>query len=260
MIITFIVILLCLTIQRIFAVDLEKPRLNWFVYCYYRLANLLGSTKWWRGFVGVLLLLLLVTAVYIVIVTTATYFLGVIFSFLFNLFVLWYYLDAKPLALGQTNKVFLPEIFISRYSAIFAVLFWYIVTGPLGVIIYGESRRLSAHLKSQQETDVYFAADFLEKLNTVRSLMDWAPVRLVGLTYALIGQFRPAFAYWCRRLIGLESEPMLIVDYGMIALNWDPNIALSGSIEEAGEIESLTNRALAVWLIVIAIFTIGQLM
>lgn len=257
---TLIVILLCLAVQRFIKLPFEKPNVDLLIRIYSRWDKVLSQTCWWQGYWGILLLYATLVVLYVLVVATLTHFLGLAFTFLFNCFVLWCYLDAKPLPLTKANKIYLPEIFMNRYYAIFSVLFWYIILGPLGIMLTGETRKLCNNLKSQQELDVYFSPECLQKLNTVRRVMDWIPVRLVGLTYALVGHFRPAFQYWCRQLAGLDAEPMLIVDYGMVALSWDPKVTMSGSLEEVAEVESLSNRALCVWLAVLVIFTVGGLL
>src|SRR3990167_4801285 len=250
-----IVIVICLLVQRVLMWEVNKPHLAFFIKYTAWLEMLCNQWRIWQGLGGVFFVFASIAALYVMVIGVLGAIFGVVFLFLWHLCVLWFYLDAKPLVFESVHPIPLNELFMNRYHAIFAVLFWYLVLGPLGVIFYCESRRLEFHLKQEQKSDVYFSEEFLQKLMLVRSMMDWVPVRLLGLTYALIGQFRPAFTFWCSHFAGLQSEPLLVVDYGMIALNWDPKLVLSRSEQHMMEMRGLTNRALIVWLVVIAIFT-----
>jgi len=252
-----IVILICLSVQRIFLFEIPKLNFNWFITYYSRLDRVFADTSWWRSYGGLALLIISVAIAYIALVAIFTYFMGMVFTFLLQLTILWYYLEARPLKELSANSVSIADVFANRYHNIFALIFWFLILGPFGVILYAELRNLENHLKIESKADVYFSGDFLQKITFIRGLFDWIPIRLLGLTYALVGHFKPAFQYWCNYLSGVQLESPLVVNYGLMALNWDPNV-VSGTQVEMNEIESLTNRALIVWLVAIALFTIGK--
>lgn len=254
---TLLVVFLCLAGQRYLPGQYDKPNFNWILFYYRGLERFFAEYSWWQGSLGVAILIAGLILGYVAVIMTLLHALGVVVTFLFNLVVLWFYLEARPLQAKADESVFIPEIFMGRYQAIFAVLFWYVVLGPLGAILYAELRKLELHLKTEKHEDVYFSTGFLDKLNVVRSWMDWIPVRLLGLTFALVGQFRPAFQMWLQNFRNRHDEP-LVVDYGLTALNWDLSSTLSGSATELVEIEALITRALIVWVVVIGVFTLGQ--
>lgn len=254
---TLIVIIVCLFVQRFLAWEVPKPTLTFFIKYTRWLEAFCSQWRLWQS-MGVVIVFVSAALIYFAVISTLGLALGIVFTFFWHLSVLWYYLEAKPLTPENAAGIPLNELFMNHYYSIFAVLFWYVVLGPLGVIFYGESHRLETHLKQEQKNDIYFSEDFLQQLIFARSLMNWVPVRLLGLTYALVGQFRPAFMFWRSRFVGLQSEPFLVVDYGMLALNWDPNLVLSSSEQQLTEIKGLTNRALIVWLVVVAVFTLGR--
>jgi membrane protein required for beta-lactamase induction len=81
--------------------------------------------------------------------------------------------------------------------------------------------------------------------------MDWVPVRLVGLAFALVGKFGPTFGLWCNHLLGMHEDQNLVVEYGKIALDAEENEKLPELIL------GLLERGLLVWLVVLALFSIG---
>lgn len=253
-----IIILTALVLQRLILTKFEKPRFEGLTAVYGWLDRRLNQTVWWHGSGGVALLLMSLVVSYAVLVALLTHVIGTLFTFVFGLAVLWYYLEAQSLKMESEDKVLLSECFMRRYHRLFALLFWFVLAGPLGVMIYAESGKLIRHFKLQKESDVYFDSTFCDRLVAFQHLMDWVPVRLLGLTYALVGQFRPAFTYWWSCLVAVETGSMLVVDYGMVALNKDPNLVMTGTVEEVNEIESLTMRSLIVWLAVVAMFTLGH--
>ncbi len=251
-----LVVFVCLLVQRVLAWDIPKPNFPWVVAYARRLEGACVNVSWWQGIGGVLLLWGVFAAAYLLVIGLLEHFLGLPFTLVFHLVVLWYYLDAKPLNVNITDNFSVTDLFTQRYQNIFVLLFWYMLVGPLGVIIYAESCRLEQSLQQQQKQEVYFAEDFMKALTLLRSLMDWAPARVLGLTFALAGQFRPVFGFWCTHLAGLTTSGSLVAEYGQLALGWGPSTALTP--ETIDESESLINRAIILWIVALALVTVGR--
>ncbi|MDH3343278.1 MAG: regulatory signaling modulator protein AmpE, partial [Gammaproteobacteria bacterium] len=64
---------------------------------------------------------------------------------------------------------------------VFSVLFWFVLLGPLGAVIY----RLTAHLGQQEEE----TQDLRDTATLIQSAMAWAPARILAIGYALTGHF-----------------------------------------------------------------------
>lgn len=71
----------------------------------------------------------------------------------------------------------------TSFERLFAVLFWYLVLGPAGALVYYALTQLR---RSQAELGI----DWLVRLEYV---LEWVPARLLGLTFALAGQFETTF-------------------------------------------------------------------
>ena len=72
-------------------------------------------------------------------------------------------------------------MFLKSYQKIFAPLAWYFIAGPIGLTLYVVVETLRAQLSTQK----YFIL--------VAGILDWVPVRLAGLTFALAGNFGAVF-------------------------------------------------------------------
>lgn len=90
------------------------------------------------------------------------------------------------------------------FERLFAVLFWFIVLGPLGALMY----RL-VFLKAQQDHNNEFAERWLW-------LLEWPAARVVGITFALSGNFSGCFDAWkecvtCRKRDAREILSTMIL-------------------------------------------------
>ena len=77
-------------------------------------------------------------------------------------------------------------------DAIFAALFWFIVAGTPGVVLYRLSNTLDAMWGYHNEKYEYFGK-FSARLDDV---LNWIPARLTALTYLLVGNSRLAWQCW----------------------------------------------------------------
>ncbi|MBR9804973.1 regulatory signaling modulator protein AmpE [bacterium] len=70
-----------------------------------------------------------------------------------------------------------------RYSALFAVIVWFVILGPLGALFYRLSQLLSTRCRHQGE--VCFILH--RRLQSLFYFLDWLPVRVLGLLFAIGG-------------------------------------------------------------------------
>jgi adenosylcobinamide-phosphate synthase len=91
---------------------------------------------------------------------------------------------------------------VDAYREVFAVEFWYLVLpGPAGAVLY----RLATLLADQWRSDVVpgdatpLARDrgeFGRPARTLLGVLDWLPVRLTALSFAVVGDFEDAVYCW----------------------------------------------------------------
>lgn len=94
----------------------------------------------------------------------------------------------------------------TSFQRLFAVLFWYLVLGPAGALAYfvllqmRRARFMNASLDYEQP--------WLARLEFV---LEWVPARLLGLTFALAGQFEATFNCLRDYVVAASSPAMEVV-------------------------------------------------
>lgn len=149
-------------------------------------------------------------------------------------------------------------LFSEAHSRTFAVLFWFIVLGPLGAALYRLARWLG-------EPDMGPESMRTAALRWV-AILDWAPARLTALSYALTGRFEEGLVILRRHLFpgweGLaESNRSLLREVGAESINLDEALGEELDATElsllADSAMNLLTRSLVVWIVALALLTIG---
>lgn len=154
---------------------------------------------------------------------------------------------------GLTRRI-MQSIFIEANERLLAIVFWFVLLGPGGALLY----RLSAHLESvlaeDEENSVVEAGVRLHRL------LLWLPARLCAIAYALAGSFVEAFHGW-RQVEGSwhESSRQLLIAAGFGALRVEPGDIEddSSACDQVSESMSLVRRAVLVFLSIIALATLA---
>lgn len=101
----------------------------------------------------------------------------------------------------EIRKATIESVLENGADAVFAPIFWFIIAGPTGAVIYRLSNTLDAMWGYKNQRFLHFgwaAARFDDALN-------WIPARLTALTYAVLGQTRKALFCWKTQAKLLES-------------------------------------------------------
>lgn len=152
---------------------------------------------------------------------------------------------------GQLHNEALGAISYRYFERYFAVMFWFMLAGAPGAILY----RLSV-LHSDMSLD-----DVTDKSTTERwlQLMEWLPARLIGISLAFVGNFTACLERLRGTLFSMsDSTVEVVASYVSAALQ-------SGSVEadsppvretEISEIRALFSRTLVFSLCMIALLVI----
>ncbi|GMG86812.1 regulatory signaling modulator protein AmpE [Biformimicrobium ophioploci] len=138
------------------------------------------------------------------------------------------------------------------FERLFAVLFWFLVAGIGGALVY----RLSAIYRNSHREDG-LAQRWLW-------LLEWLPVRVMGFSFAVVGNFAGCYEAWRRCLgCGQRSTVDVLEEYLEGALG---GIHPGACMSEAGGVDgrkycgaqlealrSLLSRTLLLWITVIAL-------
>ncbi len=162
------------------------------------------------------------------------------------------------------------SVCVQANNRLFAVIFWFIVVGPLGPLaawayrVTDLIRRRAVFSASRSEPDDEQAARVREAAETLHGWLAWMPARLTALGYATAGHFDEAIAAMrapseVHGTSTSEHNEKLLARVGVAALSLqeepDETITARG-IRGAAAARRLVFRQLMLWTVVIALMTL----
>ena len=106
----------------------------------------------------------------------------------------WRGASCERLSAQEVVRLTIEEALVASYQHVFAVVFWFVLLpGPSGAILYRLSSLL--HRRWADSGDAELAA-FGSFAAQVFRLLDWAPARLTGIAFAVVGDFEDAAYCW----------------------------------------------------------------
>lgn len=281
-----LVVLICIGIQRFLNIRFSLSELDWFKPYRALIQKTLGQSLM-KGYVGLAIVVLPVA----VLVWILDAILGgnPIFGLVIGVAVVFFCLDSRdiskqisnylsggkaekgkssdeelkdllkesvPTSPAERARAVSSKVVIISLHHVFSVLFWYMLFGLFGVVVYFLVHRLT-HEGAKPGSD---AADYLEAAKLVQDIMAWVPVRLVGLSFGAVGNFGAALNQLMKNLVGgLDVEQKLPVTLGLAAANADIENASKATVEENKSILDIVFKAEIVWIVAIAVLTLISL-
>ena len=147
----------------------------------------------------------------------------------------------------QTSDVTRAILYIAN-ERIFATIFWFVILGPFGAILY----RLISELSKQIEYN-----ELAEFSDFIHSIMAWVPARMLAASYALTGNFDGAYhAYRDRALTRdySQSNNEVLVSTGLGAMR---DLDMADELASIYAARALVMRAVIVWISILAMMTLG---
>jgi len=170
---------------------------------------------------------------------------------------------------GQRIEEVEKAVFIQANNRLYAVIFWFVLLGPLGAWAYRVTdlvRRRAVFRASRHEDqeDGEHAQHIATASSALHSWVAWIPARLTALGYALAGSFDDAISSWrhapaySASTTGAISE-QLLARVGVAAMALAPvedENQASRAIRGANAANKLVFRLLFLWAVVIAGMTL----
>jgi adenosylcobinamide-phosphate synthase len=167
---------------------------------------------------------------------------------------------------ADVRRAAIESVLENGADAVFAPLFWFVLLGPFGVLLYRFSNTLDAMWGYKNARYLHFgwaAARFDDVLN-------WIPARLTALSYALLGDTAQALKAWRTQAHLLDSPnagPVMTAGGGALMLQLGGPARYHGQIkhkpwfggEQTPENDDIANacrlmyHTLFLWLIVIGL-------
>lgn len=149
----------------------------------------------------------------------------------------------------EMHSKLLNNIFIAANRRIFAIVFWFLILGPVGAVLYRTITLSSADFPKQET-----APELLPVARSVESVLDWIPVRILTFVFALGGHFVQVFSCIRKKpMMNLEMNDVLLTECGTAALGSGDIVqkAEDGSVERNAI--GLLDRSFVIALVIVAI-------
>lgn len=172
--------------------------------------------------------------------------------------------DTANMSTTDMSRATIESVLENGNDAIFAALFWFLVAGIPGVVIYRLVNTLDAMWGYRTPRFQYFGKA-AARLDDILNLI---PARLTALGYALVGHFSLGIRCWVKQGHLWESPnagPVMAAGAGALAIQLGGDAEYHGEIrqrcflgeghvahrEDIGRAIQLVNRSLLLWLLVI---------
>lgn len=249
---SFVIILIVLAAQYYLRFYSAPYQMHWVGPYFQWLQTRFEALTKGHGLFGVFLFVVPLLIVVSLVFTIVYHLLGYVGYLLLSLVLMWYCCDIQSLHEKPAASSSINALFLASYQTCFALLFWYFVFGPVGLALYVVVSGLHAYLKPQSDT----FPDLSKYSALTLGILDWIPVRLLGLSFALVGHFGAVFKNWIAALAqGVTLDQQYILDWGYAALSLDEKAEKQA--EAYSEVRLLLVRSLCVWLVVMALLSLG---
>jgi adenosylcobinamide-phosphate synthase len=178
----------------------------------------------------------------------------------------------KALSDYGVARLSIERLFSCAHRQLFGVFFWFVVLGPAGAVIY----RL-AHILYQKwgVLESHEFGRFGMFSATVFEWLDWIPVRLLGLSFAIVGDFEDAIYCWREQAASWTDKVQGIVlaaGAGALGVRLGEPLDFDGKVDirpelglgdeaDADHVDSAVSliwRTIALWLAVLLLMTLAQ--
>lgn len=154
----------------------------------------------------------------------------------------------------QAHQHVINAILTSTSERITAVLFWFLILGPLGALLYRCSEQLMRYSQTNEGETLQEAAQRLH------FILAWLPTRLTAFSYALGGNMSDAWQNWRHyqsqwAQIYCDDNRGILICSGLGALQIEPS-SRENELQNVQCALALANRAIIIWISFIAILTL----
>jgi adenosylcobinamide-phosphate synthase len=105
-------------------------------------------------------------------------------------YVTWQKKPMEEYSETQLASLTIEATLIRAYSGLFAPIFWFVLLGPAGAVLYRASEQLQQKCASSSTQALHVFS------KTIHQWIDWLPVRFTAISFAIVGDFEDAAYCW----------------------------------------------------------------
>jgi adenosylcobinamide-phosphate synthase len=173
----------------------------------------------------------------------------------------------------EIARVAIEEGLINSHRHVFGVIFWFLILpGPGGAVLYRLSGILEQKWGSRSPQDY---GDFGKFAQKIFHYVDWIPVRITAMSFAIAGDFEDAVYCWrSQAMTWMDPEQGVVLASGAGALgvrlgetlhhhgtvSFRPELGLG----DDADVNTMTSavgmiwRALVMWMFILALVTVAR--
>lgn len=242
-----LVILLCLFSERFLIHSASYQRFYWFEDYYQALSKITAKNSFfvnpWMLMALIVLPPLLITAIVYLMLHGIIYgFVGLLLSIVLFFYCLGPQNVFYPVTQSETESgtQLAGDYFSLVNRQLFSVVFWYIVAGPIMMVVY----RLITLCRGIAPISI--------QANEVTDLLEWIPARLTSLLFLLVGNFQQGlkmFVHYIFTKPDYNNEMLSACGLSAVRTHESEEVPMPVA-------EGLVEHAIIVMLVLIALFTL----
>lgn len=158
-------------------------------------------------------------------------------------------------------RLTIEEGLLGAYRYVFAPLFWFLILGPAGALLYRLAVILAEHWRDEAHGPLAHLA------TAALAVLDWLPVRVAALTFAIVGDFEDAIYCWRTQAAQWPDAPsgiLLSAGAGALGVRLGQPVEIGGAVEhrpelglgDEADIEHLQSAIGLVWRAVVLMLSL----
>ncbi|UTW46427.1 regulatory signaling modulator protein AmpE [bacterium SCSIO 12696] len=159
----------------------------------------------------------------------------------------------------ELHQALLQNLSYRFFEHSFPVVFWFFVLGPAGALLYRLSELQANKPITTDQQEVEDEAPSCPVMGLAQRwlwLMEWLPVRILGFSFALVGNFACCLHHWKECVVcPVRTTGQVLLHYVVGALSANVDTA-DIEVAELEMVRTLFHRAMMLWVCVIAFIVV----